>query len=329
MKRNYCTLFNYNYLSRGLVLYNSLKKTHKEFTLYIFTLDEKTRAYLQNMNPDNCVIVGHNEFEDQDLLKVKSERTFAEYCWTCTSSVIRYAITKYNLDSCTYLDADLYFYASPEIIFNELEQSSVGLTPHNYSKEYDKENVAGKYCVQFVYFRNNENGMMALEWWRERCIEWCYARMEKGRFGDQKYLDYFDQFKGITDINNEGSGIAPWNILRFDFYRNNENILYGKDKHGKHFPVIFYHFHKIKIDYDEKTAFLDKYYYKPAVIDLVYKPYLEELISWDNLISGKNYSLNDFRIKSPGKGGLVTGQVLRKLGNIVLLRRLYNLLRGF
>ena len=32
-------------------------------------------------------------------------------------------------------------------------------------------------------------GLKALKWWRDRCLEWCYARIEDGKFGDQFYIE--------------------------------------------------------------------------------------------------------------------------------------------
>lgn len=324
MSYNYCTLFNYNYLSRGLVLYDSLKKVHSDFTLYVFAFDEETRSYITKLYLQNCVVIGMQDFEDEELLRVKPTRSFTEYCWTCTPSVIRYAITKYNLSSCTYLDADLYFYTSPDKIFKELSSSSVGITPHNYSKEYDREKVSGRYCVQFVFFRNDENGMKALEWWREKCNEWCYSRIEEDRFGDQKYLDYFSQnFKGVHDINTTGSGIAPWNISRYKFFKNKNRVMAVNDT-GSEFPVIFIHFHKVDIDFTSKTVYLKKYYLKNEHINLIYRPYLKEIITFENLINNSQFLVEEFRIKSATMIEVSFLSIIRRIINTSALRRLYN-----
>ena len=39
MKLNYCTLFDSHYLTRGLIMYESLKRNHRDFHLYIFAFD--------------------------------------------------------------------------------------------------------------------------------------------------------------------------------------------------------------------------------------------------------------------------------------------------
>ena len=114
-------------------------------------------------------------------------------------------------------------------------EKSVLITEHRYTKEYDQSRTSGIYCVQFMTFKNDKNGMEALNWWRNACIEWCYSRFENGKFGDQKYLDdWLNRFKGVHSLKNLGGGVAPWNIQQYDLSK-------------KEFELIFYHFHGFKI----------------------------------------------------------------------------------
>ena len=184
---NFCTLFNtLDYLAKGIALYNSLEKTCPQFHLYIFAFDETTYKILTDSNLSNATIISLDDFENEKLLKVKKERSVAEYCWTCTPFTIKYCIEKFNLDHCTYLDADTFFYNDPAALIKEMAQDSVLITPHNYNSRYDQSAAAGIYCVQFTCFKNNAEGLKVLNWWARACLEWCYARYAKdGKMGDQ------------------------------------------------------------------------------------------------------------------------------------------------
>jgi len=91
-------------------MYNSLRRHSKAYHLYIFAFDDICYNKLNELKLLNVTVISLKEFEDEELLKVKSTRTIAEYCWTSTPATILYCIEKYELESCTYLDADLYFF---------------------------------------------------------------------------------------------------------------------------------------------------------------------------------------------------------------------------
>ena len=184
---NFCTLFDINFISQGLSMYESLKEHCKnDFTLYIFAFCDESYNLLKELNLDNVKVISLSELEEgiPALLTVKNNRTKGEYCWTCGSASIKYCIEQFNLDQCTYLDADIYFYSDPKVLLDEMGDKSVLITEHRYTPKYDQTNTSGKYCVQFVSFKNDEKGMRVLNWWVDRCIEWCYARCEDGKFGD-------------------------------------------------------------------------------------------------------------------------------------------------
>ncbi len=274
---NFCTLFDSNYLSRGLTLYRSLEKECESFHLYIFAFDEKSFQVLTRLHLRHATIISLKEFEDQELLGVKPSRSRAEYCWTSTSSSILYVIRKYGVDQCTYLDADMMFFASPKPLFDEMEKKSILITEHRYSPEYNKESLSGKYCVQFVSFKNDGQGLTALQWWRDRCIEWCYARHEDGKFGDQQYLDdWMTRFSGVHELQHLGGGIAAWNVQQYDVFRKNDT-LWGRERNsGNEFPVIFYHFHYLRFLKPDRIE-LGRRTLTDNILEQIYAPYVREL----------------------------------------------------
>lgn len=277
---NFCTLFDSNYLSRGLALYRSLEEHTSDFHLYILAFDDTCAEVLQKLHLKHATVIELAQFEDEDLLRVKKERSRGEYCWTSTSSLILYCIKTFRLANCTYLDADMYFYQSPKVLFDEIpETCSVLITEHRYTKGYDQSATSGKYCVQFMYFRNDAKGMRVLNWWRDACIEWCYNRMEDGKFGDQKYLDnWTTQFEGVWELQHLGGGLAPWNCQQYTFKVEN-NILVGKEKKtGLTFRPVFYHYHGLRFYKNNTAIFADKYYLiSPNVRKYFYHPYLKKI----------------------------------------------------
>ncbi len=276
---NYCTLFDSHYLSRGLAMYESLLRHSNNFHLYIFAFDDDTYQTLRRLNLEKTTIISLQQFEDEQLLAVKPTRTRGEYCWTCTSSTIFYVLKHFAVSSCTYLDADLFFFADPLVLIKEMEENSVLITEHRYTDRYERSGKHGTYCVQFITFRNDRFGMGVLRWWRDACLDWCYARSEDGKFGDQKYLDDWpEKFPGVHVLQNLGGGVAPWNVQQYMFF-DKEGSLYGKErKSGREFKLIFYHFHSLKF-LKHKKLDLGRHEISREVRERIYKPYLIEILN--------------------------------------------------
>lgn len=275
---NFCTLFDSVYLSRGLAMYNSLNRHCKDFHLYIFAFNDKCNSILQSLKLPNVTVISLSDFEDEELLKVKPSRTRAEYCWTCSSSTVLYVLNNYDVDHCTYLDSDLYFFSSPQSLLDEMGDKSVLITPHRYTSKYDQNEKTGIYCVQFVTFKNDILGRKVLDWWRNACLEWCYARFEEGRFGDQKYLDDWpERFEGVHVLQNLGGGVAPWNMQQYEFEKSGEEIIGTELKTNKKFPVIFFHFHSFV--FVTPDFFSPRPYYErnDSSISLLFNPYAKEI----------------------------------------------------
>jgi hypothetical protein len=278
---NFCTLFNSNYVSRGLVLYQSLVKACPQFHLYIFAFDEDSLQYLRLQQLPHVTVISLTEFEDDELLAIKTTRSAVEYCWTCTPSSILYCLTKYHLSNCTYIDADMFFYSNPDVLIKEAGDASVIIVKHNYTPLYDQAVTTGIFCVEFMYFKNTAEGLAVLTWWRQACNNWCYARLEDGKFGDQKYLDEWPQkFKGVHVLLNPGGGVAPWNIQQFNVTANGENLFIGYKKNTAQYPVVFFHFHGLKFFKGNQVLYTDALYeITDTTAALFYKPYIQQLIA--------------------------------------------------
>lgn len=250
----FCTLFDSNYIDKGLVLYHSMIEHISCFKLYVLAFDKLCEKILKEENLDKLVVVSMDDFETEDLLKVKKQRTKAEYCWTCSPWIIKYVLEKYGEDSCTYIDADMMFFSTPEPVIRDMinNKKSILIVPHRFETKEEEQKVhneVGSYCVEFNTFFNDVNGRKALNWWAEKCIEWCYYSIPGTTewYGDQKYLNVFPiKFDGVRICEHIGVGLAPWNSKLVEEVESNNNKVILRDKNNKkEYPLIIYHFENV------------------------------------------------------------------------------------
>lgn len=293
---NFCTLFDSYYLDKGIALYRSLEQVSKDFTLYIFCFDDRSFEILKEMDFRHAVILHHSCFETPELLEKKKERSKAEYCWTCTSVIIEYVLENYPVESCTYLDSDLYFYADPQILFDEIQdaQADAVIVEHRfkdnaYGRKLEERN--GKYCVEFNYFCQTENSRRILTWWKDKCFEWCYDQPEPDRMGDQKYLNQFTTlFEGVHELQYLGGGVAPWNLEQYTLTRRDGKDISMRNQAGDEFKLVFYHFQNIRYMPGRKVNIKSQTKNKKLKY-AIYIPYLAEIEEIRKMLIEK-YSLS-------------------------------------
>ena len=293
-KYNFCTIFDSAYLAKGLALYYSLK-TVCDFHLYIFSPDEKCISAIKNKNLSNVTIIPLNTVETKELLAVKELRTLGEYYWTIKATCIKHLFDTLNLKLVTYIDTDSFFYSNPKPFFDELGNKSILIVPHNFSPKYFKEIKNGIYNAGFISFRNDKLGLLALNWWNEKCIEWCFSKKEDGKFGDQMYLNSLAEFEGVHSLKHRGA-LANWNVQQYTFNKIKDSII-GKVKSDEEFEVVFYHFHYLKFLNSHEVE-LGRKYLSKEVLTLFYKPYIGLLLELAP-IESQGVSAKSFSWKTP------------------------------
>ena len=287
---NFCTLFNTTYLSRGLAMYQSLEKHATDFHLYIIAFDDHCFELLNKLGLESATIISLKKFENERLLEAKKDRTAGEYCWTCGSSSIKYCIETYHLDHCTYVDADLLFFKDPKVLIDEMGEKEVLITEHRFSRRYEQSAINGRYCVQFMTFRNTWGGMEVLNWWVDACLTWCYNRIEDGKFGDQKYLDdWTTRFSTIHVLQHLGGGVAPWNVQQYDFSKLGNKVQGTALATNEKFDLVFYHYHGFHYTKNDSYSLSNEsYQLERNHVKHIYRAYGTALFMAERIISAYN-----------------------------------------
>ena len=277
MKYSLCTLSDYNYLSFGLALYDSLMEhTSEEFDLHYLAMDDETEAKLIDLNLKNVIVHSLREFECDDKyieLKNKNEKNpesdlgHSPFHYMMSSFFSDYLLNKKNLPHIFYIDSDIYFCGNFASVYNSVTDHSIGLITHKHIQLDKTTRNPGYYNVGVVYFSGDDVGKGCLRFWKECCVnpDNEYSKIF-GACGDQKYLELFGDKFGEENIQNiclkVGNG-APWNLHMFDYLENNK-ILW-KDPNGivirgggfLEQDLIFVHFSHFTPDYESLSYRMD------------------------------------------------------------------------
>ncbi|QIZ06092.1 hypothetical protein HFZ78_04500 [Priestia megaterium] len=308
MKHYYCSTYSKDYAYKGLLLYNSIEQHDKDFHFFMICLHEEAKTLFEKMNLTHATIISLEEIEkeDKELLSVKSSRNDKEYIWTAKASVCLYLFNQFEeIDHIVWLDGDTFFFSNPEPIFTEWGEYSVTLTAEKWLKEHSMlGETNGIYNTGFMGFKRDEYSMVCLHWFREKLIEWCFDRWEKGRWSDQVYAnDWPERFQNIGIIENVGVNLTPYIIN----YRLKESpvIKTDKDIFINNDKIIFFHFYGFKY-YDGNVFDICNYVMncRDDVTKHIYIPYINASIAIMNKIKevDSNFvqekSIKDYHIRN-------------------------------
>lgn len=275
--RHYCSLADSKYLPQLLALYDSLKRHSSEvFWLHVLAMDEECYEILSEIDlesDDKTCGMSIAPVSILDVDAIRSTRTWQEFCWTMASqwTEARMPISKFGIESLTYLDADMFVTSDMKAMFDEIGDRSIGIVPHRFhSRDRKRLEPNGIFNVGVLTFKNNEVGRACLSKWARQCREWCFNRHEDGRFADQAYLNYWpsDYPDEVCVMQNPGVNLGPWSIGNYSITKRGEDVFVNHDK------LVCYHFHEYK---NEKQ--LTNWRLRPEDIEFIYRPYISALAS--------------------------------------------------
>ena len=277
MIREYCTYFDERYLDKALALARSLQRHAGPHVLNCVTMTDAARQALNRLALPNVVALPIEEIEarDPELKSVKTSRSRLTYYWTTTPAVMLHFLKHQQKSAVTYVDADLFFFSDPEVMFAEDSAADLYIHEHRHDRPirwYAER--GGRFNVGLVGAANTPKALAILEQWRRQCLEHCSTEQGKGKYGDQIYLnDWPGSDARVHVIQHAGAGVAPWNILAAAV------TAIGGQPQINGVPLVFYHFHALLRRPGGQWTLARRYYLPEAVRRTIYAPYLDALAS--------------------------------------------------
>ena len=276
--RYFCTTLDPNSLTRGLALQGSLLAHAGDFELVVLCLDEAVEATLRQKNIDRVRLLPVGELTGRypALAAARADRTEQEFCLTCKSWLMRHLLPLLPPgEVLTYLDADLYFFGSPQPIYDEIGAASVAITPYRFPADLVHLERLGKFNSGWVSLRHDATGLDCAADWAKKCAAWCFKFLEPGRYADQKYLEtWATQFPGTKIISHPGINVGPWNLAGRTITPTKAGL------HVDEQPLICFHFHGlVHLARQLYDPGLHRYGVVPTPVlrESIYHPYLRLL----------------------------------------------------
>jgi len=267
---DFCTYFDSAYATKGWVCHRTLIDRSPGSRLFVLALDDKTLAQAEDLVGRRIVPVRLADIESYcpALLAIKETRQLKEYYATISPVLPLFLFDRFGMETVFYTDADMAFWSEPEEIADVMGDSSLMVTDHGF----EPPRTGVRFNVGILGYRNDAYCREFLEWWRDRCLEWCEWRtLPDGRCADQGYLnilhDQPGRFKGVLSCPQPGINLGPWGIGRHTIAAESGHLRID----GRH-NLVCYHYHEFRMTGP------DSYYptgWKHTASDrrLVYEPY--------------------------------------------------------
>lgn len=267
--RYWATYFDAAYLPRARVMWESLQRHGGPVVLEALCWDDEAHAKAREAG-----MVAHRPGSWETAALPGSPRSRVERMWTCGSRFLSVVARMINAPV-TYVDADVMFHSSPEPLFGEWGGAAAGIIPHGFAPAklglpgptLESHRVFGKYNVGIVHVTQP-----VAEDWADKCREWCYDAVDRGRYGDQAYLDLWPVTFDAIATEHPGACLGPWAVHTRALDVRDGVIHFGNK------PLIAYHYSALKLlPHGDGQLTRPEYALTRRQEHILYAPYLRAL----------------------------------------------------
>jgi hypothetical protein len=259
-KNAVCTVITKSYLPYARTLASSLAEHNPDVDLYVLLADKVDNYFNPALEPFKFIYL-EDLSDTQTVEQMCFYYTPFELCCALRGFLHEYMFERTNAQKWLFLDSDIMVYNSLDIIFEQLENSSILLTPHRTNplpSTYTPYEINflrnGLYNAGFLGLKRTDTSKVFISWFKDMLRRFSFndsSSQEKslgelfvnglslnGLFVDQLWLNlvplYFSEVRFCLE---QGANLGHWNLF---------GKTLTKDKIGNISvngqPILFIHF---------------------------------------------------------------------------------------
>jgi|688.fasta_scaffold330085_2 hypothetical protein len=244
MNKYLYTLCSANHLSYAKTMIDSFSKYHQDYKIIIGLVDKIDNRFQTDFF-NNCTIIEVHNLSIDGFEEMSTSYSILELNCSLKPFFAKYIFDKYSADFLFYIDTDIFFYSSLNIVEENFLENDILLTPHFFTPLPIDELlplernilISGIYNAGFIGMKKTKNVVEFIDWWCSHLKKECYYDFANGMGVDQVWLNNVPLFFiKVGVLSNMGLNVAYWNLHeRTIDYKNDTYFI------NKTLPLIFYH----------------------------------------------------------------------------------------
>ena len=284
------TVCNIAYLPKALVLAESVaSQDGRRLKIYLF--DRKSDF---GSMPDIADIFWIEDINVPDFQQLAFIYDIIEFSTSLKPFIALQLLHSHQ--AVIFLDPDTCIFSHLAPIDADLERHPIVLTPHYLKPQPRTPGESdlgmmrfGSFNLGFFAVSKSDEGLAFLQWWSDRCIDFCFMESQFGLSTDQKWVSIAPCFFPNIYISfNPGYNAAPWNTFERSLSVNSEGELVVSEA----YPLVFFHFSnfdKNDLQYLNKRASCESGVSYPTLYQLS-EAYSKRLDDMGSLIKSVPYA---------------------------------------
>lgn len=243
MSLHYATIVSANYLAYAKVLAASLAAHMPGAALTVLLVERASDALRERARQAGLNVLFAEDLGLPDLERLAYKYDILELNTALKPSLLLHLL-RAGHQRVAYVDPDIQFHGSADVIERALDGADIVLTPHSCSPLLDGARPSdvdflrnGVFNLGFVAVRQGPQSQALLTWWESRCLSLGFNDVGFGTFVDQKWMDlapaYFD---GVHVLKHRGCNMAYWNLHERSLQVSEGRLMVDED------PLVFFHF---------------------------------------------------------------------------------------